>query len=87
MLTLAELQRMAQLDFMDIDKTQLVDIRDIHIDPDTPIAERLSKFIEEVGNPYMFYVGKVSVRVMFSETSQTLDNAIKKHFLNARTAI
>ena len=86
MLFSAELERLAQLDFTDIDKSQLVDIRQINIDPDAPVAERLSQFIEKVGNPYLFCVGKVPVRVVFSKTAQTLDVAVKKHFLNAREA-
>ena len=87
MLSLAELERLSQLDFKDIDKTQLVDIRDIDLDPDAPVGERLAQFIDKVGNPYMFCVGKVPVRVVFSETGKTLDNAIKNHFVNARTAL
>ena len=87
MLTLTELQRLSQQDFADVDETQLVDIRGIQIDIDAPAGERLSKFIEEVGNPYMFCVGKTPVRVMFSQTGQTLDNAIKNHFLNARKSL
>ena len=87
MLNPAELQRLSQLDFSDIDKTQLVDIRDIDIDPNAPVEERISHFIEKVGNPYMHRVGKIGVRVVFSPTSKTLDNAVKYHFLNARTAL
>jgi len=87
MLTLAELQQLSQLNFNDIDKNQLVDIRDVDIDSNATAEERLSHFIEKVGNPYMFCVGKVAVRVVFSETDKTLDNAIKNHFANARLAL
>ena len=87
MLSHEELLQLSRLDFKDIDKTQLVDIRDIDLDPNTPVAERLAQFIEKVGNPYMFCVCKVPVRVVFSETGKTLDNAIKNHFVNARTAL
>jgi len=87
MLSLAELKHLSQLDFKDIDKSQLVDIREIYLDPDAPVEQRMSKFIEEVGNPYMFCVGKTPVRVVFSKTGETLDNAIKNCFLNARMAL
>ena len=87
MLTVAELKRLSQQDFADIDKTQLVDIRSIDIDPDAPAEERLAQFIEKTGNPYMFSVGKIAVRVRFSETGKTLDSAIKNHFINARKAL
>jgi hypothetical protein len=85
--TLADLQRLSQQDFPNIDKEQLVDIRSIEIDPDLPIAERLLKFLEEVKNPYLFRVGKVPIRVMFSETGKPLDTMLKSHFLNARKAL
>ena len=87
MLSLAELQQLSQLDFKVLDKTKLVDIRDIDIDPTASAGERLAHFIDKVGNPYMFCVGKVPVRVVFSETAQTLDIAVKNHFVNARTAL
>ena len=87
MLDLAKLQRLSQLDFADIDKTQLVDIRDIHLDPNAPVEERLAYFIEQAGNPYLFKVGKTAVRVAFSQTAKTLDNTIKNHFLNAKSAL
>ena len=87
MLSLAELKQLSQLDFTDVDKSQLVDIRDIRLDPDAPAEERLAHFIEKVGNPYIFCVGKVPVRVMFSKEGETLDNAVKNHFLNARMAL
>jgi len=85
--TTAELQRLSQQDFADIDKSQLVDIRSIDIDPDVPAEERLSHFIEKTGNPYMFSVGKIAVRVMFSQSEKTLDNVLKNHFINARKAL
>ena len=87
MLSPVELERLSQLDFADIDEGQLVDIREIHIDPDVPAEKRLASFIERVGNPYMFCVGKTPVRVVFSKTGKTLDNAIKNHFLSAREAL
>jgi len=87
MISLAELERLSRLDFADIDKSQLIDIANIAIDPDMPIEERVQKYIEQVENPYIFRVEKVPVRVVFSKTGRTLDNAIKNHFLSARKAL
>ena len=49
----------------------LVDIRDVKINPDLPIEEKIKSFVEQVRNPYHFRVGKVKVRVSYADTDNT----------------
>ena len=53
----------------------LVDIRDVKINPDLPIEEKIKSFVEQVRNPYHFRVGKVKVRVSYADTDNTLNDS------------
>ena len=56
----------------------LVDIRDVKINPDLPIEEKIKSFVEQVGNPYHFRVGKVKVRVSYADTDNTLNDSFAR---------
>ena len=57
---------------IDRDVSELVDIRNVNIDPNLPVEERIRSYIEQVKDPYCFRVGDVKVRVSFSDTDRTL---------------
>ena len=54
--------------------TPPVDIRDVRIDPALSREEKIRSFIEQVGNPYRFKVGDVTVHVSYSGGSATLND-------------
>lgn len=56
----------------------LVDIRDVKINPDLPIDEKIKSFVEQVRNPYHFRVGKVKVRVSYADTDNTLNDSFAR---------
>lgn len=56
----------------------LVDIRDVKINPDLPIEEKIKSFVEQVRNPYHFRVGKVKVRVSYADTDNTLNDSFAR---------
>ena len=56
----------------------LVDIRDVKINPDLPIEEKIKSFVEQVRNPYHFRVGKVKVRVSYADTGSTLNDSFAR---------
>ncbi len=55
-------------------KERLVDLRDVHIDPSLPKAERIRSFVQQVKDPYHYRVGDVEVRVSYTDTSATLED-------------
>ena len=55
-----------------------VDIRDVKINPDLPIEEKIKSFVEQVRNPYHFRVGKVKVRVSYADTDNTLNDSFAR---------
>ncbi len=58
------------------DPSKLRDIKGIPIDRSQPIHQRIHSFIDAVGNPYLFKVGSVIVKVNFNPTGKTFQNAL-----------
>lgn len=54
------------------DIRELVDIRDVKIDTNLPVEDRVKSYIQQVKDPYCFRVGDVKVRVSYSDTDRTL---------------
>ena len=55
-------------------KQDLVDIRDIYIDPTLSQEERIRSFVLQVKDPYNFRVGDVIVHVSYTENGRTLND-------------
>lgn len=56
---------------------ELVDIRSVSVDTDLPKEERISEFVRQIKNPYLFKCGKFTVKASFSENGQSLEDCIK----------
>ncbi len=68
-----------KVDVREIDMDTLVDIRDVNIDMDWPKEKRIEEFIRQIKNPYCFKVGKVAVKVEFSEGDATFEDRVKEY--------
>lgn len=53
----------------------LTDLRDVKIDRSLSIEERKKSYVEQIGNPYLFRVGGVVVRLSYANTQRTLNEA------------
>ncbi|WP_298035528.1 DUF6870 family protein [uncultured Dysosmobacter sp.] len=63
-----------RMDYENIDRDALVDIRDVKVDTSLPKEERIRDFIRQIKNPYLFRHGKYVVKLTFSETDVTLED-------------
>lgn len=52
----------------------LVDIRDVKIDRNKPVEERMKSYVEQIKNPYLFKVGNTIVRVSYANTQATIND-------------
>lgn len=57
------------------DVDSLVDLRDISIDTEKPVADRVCDFIEQVKNPYLFKVGDITIKVNY-RNGRTITDAV-----------
>lgn len=62
----------------DIDS--LVDIKDVHIDPQLPQNERVKEFVRQIKDPYCFRDGNVIVKISFADTQITLEERLESFF-------
>ena len=62
-------------------KEELVDVRDVEIDPALPPEERIRSYIRQIGNPYRFRDGDVVVNVRFAGGA-TLDECLAHYAAN-----
>ena len=70
---------LAALEAVEVSPDDLVDLKDIQIDPSLPKEERIASFIRQVKNPYCYKCGKIVVKVGFEEGT-TLEEQLKTIF-------
>jgi len=75
-------QEMRDIDIRTVDLDHLVDIKDVQINTSLPREERMVDFIEQIKNPYCFKVGKVAVKVSFSDTDATIEDCLERYLLS-----
>ena len=72
-----KLEEYAAVDIKTVDPSTLTDITDYKIDTSLPPAERVKKFIEDCGNPYVFITHGTIVKTSFAGHG-TLEDALKR---------
>ena len=70
---------MKNIDLKDINRDELVDIRDVKVNTALPKRERAVDFIRQIGNPYCYKCGEAIVKISFSETTATLEDRIENY--------
>lgn len=62
-------EQMKAIDIRSIDPATVSDIRDIHVDPSLPPAERLRDVARQMnGNPFLYRCGGILVKTSFAGT-------------------
>ena len=74
MFSSAELKNCRAADFSSYDN--FTDLREIQIDESKKVSERVENFLEQVGNPYLFKVGDVFVKVNYKDGKDLSDSLI-----------
>lgn len=59
----------------------LVDIRDVHVDPNLPKNERIKEYLCQIKNPYCFKCGGFTVHARFAKDGPTLEDCLKQILL------
>ena len=81
-----DLAQWSQTDITSISKENLVDIRKVKLDPFASVEERMSSFLNQIGNPYCFLYDSTPVRISFSENEQTLQACMTRYFVSHKQA-
>ena len=84
MITKLQLQQMRNVDITQVDRSTLVDIRNIHIDSSLPAAKKMQSYLEQIVNPYCFLCGDTPVRIRFVAEDRTLKQSLCDYFLSLK---
>ena len=79
-ITLEELLAMKNSTEEPINKETLVDIRDVKVNQELSVTERILEFIASTKNPYLYKYGDKIVRISFTETEVTFEERMKGYF-------
>ncbi|MFI3293283.1 MAG: DUF6870 family protein [Rikenellaceae bacterium] len=60
------------------EKMQLVDIRDIQIDTQMPLEQRIQSYLEQIKNPYICRYGNLVIESTFGGQGQTLTECMQQ---------
>lgn len=74
-----ELDVMAAVDVRTVDRDTLTDIRDIKIDTNLPVAEKLASFAGQTNNLYVHRVGDYVVKVKFQKEGPGIDDKMEEY--------
>ncbi len=67
--------------FPECDKSELVDIRDVSVDPSLPREERIAEFVRQIKNPYLFRCGDFIIHAKFDPDGLSLEDCLKQVLL------
>ena len=78
-ITDAELDAMAAVDVRTVDINTLTDIRDIKIDTNLPVEEKLASFAGQTKNIYVHRIGDYVVKVRFQKEGPGIDDKMEEY--------
>ena len=73
------LEQMKNVDIRTVDPDTVVDARDINIDTNLPVHERIADYAYQSGNPYLIKVGKILVKLSYSNTATTANDCFERY--------
>ena len=65
------------VDLQTVDKSKLVDLRDVKIDRRLKQNNRILSYIKQIKNPYVFKVGDMAVKINFTGTDRSFKSALE----------
>lgn len=81
MVTKMELELYKTKSIKETDQATLKDLATVSIDRNKSVLERITAFMEELDNPYLFKVGNVPVKVEFSNDAPTLQQCLENFLI------
>lgn len=75
-----ELESLKAIDPQMVDKTTLIDIRDVSVNEELSKEERIIDFIKQIKNPYLCKCGNIVVQSVFTDNDVTLTERLQQYF-------
>lgn len=75
----ASIEAMKNTDISTVDKTTLVDISEVCINPKDSPEKKMSDYIKQVKNPYCFLCNGYAVKLEFSNSERTIEDCFLEY--------
>ena len=79
-MTLAELEKMKNVDPRTVDRSTLVQRKDVKVRSRGTKQERVMDYIRQIKNPYCYLEGKTVVKISFADTDRTIEDCFHAYF-------
>ena len=76
------INEMKNIDIRTVDKSGLVDIKNVNINPYDPPEKKMRDYIEQIKNPYCFLCNGYAVKIEFADNNRTIEDCFTE-FINA----
>lgn len=83
-MTITELDELNLIEIEKADKTTLVDIQSVKVDPTQPPAQRMENYLAQIKNPYLFLCDDTVVKIRFKQNESDLKNKLKNYYVNVK---
>lgn len=78
---------MKKIDITKVERTDLIDIRDVKINSNQKQEGKVKDFIRQVKNPYCYKYGDYIVKINFEDTEVTLTERLREMIMKAANAV
>lgn len=83
-----DLNILKDCDLLTADKNSLVDIKDIVINENETIENKVLSYLEKIHNPYLFRCGDIAIKLKYSDDStKTFEDIFVNLLKNSQTSI
>ena len=79
-MTLAELEKMKNVDPRTVERSTLVQRKDVKVRSRGTKQERVMDYIRQIKNPYCYLEGKTVVKISFADTDRTIEDCFHAYF-------
>ena len=76
------IEAMKNTNIKTIDKSCLVDIKNVSINPYDSPEKKMKDYIKQIKNPYCFLCGGYAIKLEFSDNNRTIEDCFSE-FINA----
>lgn len=78
-MTASKIEEMKNVDIRTVDKSTLVDLKNITINPNLSPTEKTEEYIRQIKNPYCFLCCGYAVKLEFSDTGKSIEDCFSEY--------
>ncbi|MBR1442184.1 MAG: hypothetical protein IJ583_01475 [Firmicutes bacterium] len=70
---------MSEVKIEDVNISELVDIKDVEVNINSPKNVKIKSFIRQIKNPYIYKCGKFVVKISFEENDKNVRDRLREY--------